>query len=61
MPTDETLSVLTALGQQVSGLLERVEHLERENAALKSENTELKAENKALRELLHKQGRHQSC
>ena len=56
MPTDETLSVLTALGQQVSGLLERVEHLERENAALKSENTELKAENKALRELLHKQG-----
>ena len=35
MPTDETLSVLTELGRQVSGLMERVEQLERENAELK--------------------------
>ena len=50
MPTDErTLSVLTELGRRVSGLMECVEQLEAENAALK-------AENKELRGLLHQQG-----
>ena len=57
MPVDDkTLSVLTELGRQVSGLMKRVEQLERENAALKSENAALKAENKELRGLLHEQG-----
>ena len=50
MPTDDqTLSVLTDLGRQVSRLMARVEQLEAENAELKAENTE-------LRELLHQQG-----
>lgn len=56
MATDETLRILTELGQQVSGLMQRVEKLETENAELKAENAELKAENKELRELLHQQG-----
>ena len=57
MPVDDkTLSVLTELGRQVSGLMKRVEQLEQENAALKSENAELKAEDKELRGLLHEQG-----
>lgn len=56
MATDETLRILTELGQQVSGLMQRVEELETENAELKAENVELKAENKELRERLHQQG-----
>ena len=56
MATDETLRILTELGQQVSGLMKRVEELETENAELKAENAELKGENKALRERLHQQG-----
>ena len=63
MATDETLRILTELGQQVSALTHRVEELEgenaelkAENAELKAENAELKAENKELRELLHQQG-----
>ena len=43
MPTDDqTLSVLTDLGHQVSRLMARVEQLEAENAELKAENTELR-------------------
>ncbi|MEO0377655.1 MAG: transposase [Cyanobacteria bacterium P01_A01_bin.17] len=57
MATDETLRILTELGQQVSGLTKRVEELEKENAELKAENAELKTENKELRELLHQQGK----
>ncbi|MEL7067890.1 MAG: transposase [Cyanobacteria bacterium J06581_3] len=71
MATDETLRILAELGQQVSGLMQRVEKLEAENAELKAENAELKAENaelkaenaelkaenKALRELLNQQGK----
>ncbi len=56
MPTDETLSVLTELGHQVSVLTGRALQLEQENGELKSENTQLKAENKELRGFLHKQG-----
>jgi transposase len=56
MPTEESLSVLIDLGRPVSGLVERVEHLERENAELKAENAKLKTENKELRGLLHQQG-----
>ncbi|MGB3790990.1 MAG: transposase [Phormidesmis sp.] len=57
MPVDDkTLRVLTELGRQVSGLMERVEHLEQENGELKSENAKLKAENQELRELLHQRG-----
>ena len=56
MGTDESLRILTELGQQVSALTQRVEELERENAELKAENAELKAENKELRELLNQQG-----
>ena len=50
MATDETLRILTELGQQVSRLTKRVEELESENADLKAENAELK-------ELLHQQGK----
>ncbi len=50
MATDETLRILTELGRQVSGLMQRVEELETENA-------ELKAENKELRGLLERQGK----
>ena len=57
MATDETLRILAELGQQVSGLMKRVEELETENAELKAENAELKAENKELRELLDQQGK----
>lgn len=56
MATDETLRILTEIGQQVSGLMHRVEELETENAELKAENAKLKAENKELREVLHQQG-----
>ena len=55
MATDATLRILTELGQQVSGLMQRVEQLETENADLKAENADLKAENKDLRELLNDQ------
>ncbi|MEL6491237.1 MAG: transposase [Cyanobacteria bacterium J06621_3] len=57
MATDETLRILAELGQQVSGLMKRVETLETENAELKAGNAELKAENKELRERLNRQGK----
>ncbi|MGD1900260.1 MAG: hypothetical protein ACFB16_25380, partial [Phormidesmis sp.] len=49
MATDETLRILTELGQQVSGLMQRVKELETENA-------ELQAANKSLRDRPHQQG-----